>query len=71
MSQSKKHSILESSVNVISGLIISFMIQLFIFPFLGIPMTLGQNITLTLIFSFASLIRGYVLRRIFNKLKTK
>jgi hypothetical protein len=64
--QSKKHSILESVVNVITGLLISFLIQLWIYPLLNIPVTLNQNIFITLVFFAASFIRGYIIRRIFN-----
>jgi len=64
--QSKKHSVLESITNVIVGLIVSFLIQLWIYPLLKIPVTLNQNIIITLVFFLASFIRGYVVRRIFN-----
>jgi hypothetical protein len=64
--QSKKHSLIESIVNVLSGLIISFLIQLWIYPLLKIPVTLNQNIIITVVFFIASFIRGYVVRRVFN-----
>lgn len=64
--QSKKHSIIESFVNVISGLIISFLIQLWIYPLLNIDVSLNQNIFITFVFFIASFIRGYIVRRIFN-----
>ena len=67
--QSKKHSILESITNVIVGLVISFLIQLAIYPILNIPVTLSQNIIITIVFFIASFVRGYVIRRIFNKIK--
>jgi len=65
--QTKRQSILESTVNVISGLIISFAIQLAIFPILNIPVTINQNFIITAIFFVASFVRGYIIRRIFNK----
>lgn len=68
MTQSKKHSLLESATNVIAGLIISFAIQLVIYPLMGIPVSLKQNVVLTAVFFVASFIRGYVIRRIFNRL---
>jgi hypothetical protein len=64
--QSKKHSVLESVVNVIAGLLISFLIQLWIYPLLNIAVTLNQNIFITFVFFIASFIRGYIIRRIFN-----
>jgi hypothetical protein len=66
--QSKKQSILETVTNVIAGLIVSFVIQLIIYPILNIPVSINQNIFITFVFFVASFIRGYVIRRIFNKL---
>lgn len=68
MKQSKKNSLLESATNVIAGLIISFAIQLVIYPIMDIPVTVKQNVLLTAVFFIASFIRGYVIRRIFNRL---
>ena len=64
--QSKRHSMIEAVVNVITGLLISFLIQLWIYPLLNIPVTLNQNIFITCVFFAASFIRGYIIRRIFN-----
>lgn len=69
MSQNRKHSILESITNVIIGLITSFLIQIAIYPILGIPVTFNQNVIITIVFFIASFIRGYVIRRIFNKMQ--
>ena len=69
MSQKRKHSVLESLVNVLTGLVVSFSIQLVIYPAMRIQVTIGQNILITFIFLIASFIRGYVIRRIFNKIK--
>lgn len=67
--QTKKHSTIESLVNTITGLITSFLIQIWIYPFLGIKVNLNQNLFITLIFFIASFLRGYIVRRIFNNLK--
>jgi hypothetical protein len=69
MSQKKKHSLLEAITNVIAGLLISFLIQLWIYPLLNIPVSLKQNIFITAVFFIASFIRGYIIRRIFNRIK--
>jgi hypothetical protein len=66
--QTKKHSVYESITNQISGLVISFLIQLILYPVLNIEVSLNQNIFITFVFFIASFIRGYVIRRIFNKL---
>ena len=67
--QSKKHSTLESLTNTIVGLLTSFLIQLVIYPLLNIPVTLNQNIIITVVFFVVSFLRGYLIRRVFNKIK--
>jgi len=67
--QKKKLSLIESLTNTFTGLLISFGIQLLIYPALNIPVRIEQNIIITLIFTFASILRGYIVRRIFNKLR--
>jgi len=67
MSQSKKQSAIESLTNIIVGLITSFLIQLVIYPVLNIPVSLGQNVIITIVFFIVSFLRGYLLRRYFNK----
>jgi len=65
--QSKKQSAIESLTNIIVGLLTSFLIQLIIYPLLNIPVSIGQNIIITMVFFIASFIRGYLIRRFFNK----
>ncbi len=69
MKQSKKHSLIESIANVVVGLVISFLIQLIIYPALNIKVSINQNLFITMVFFLASFFRGYVIRRIFNNLK--
>jgi len=67
MSQSKKMSVTEAIAGTVFGLLTSFLIQLIIYPTLNIPVTISQNIIITVIFFLASIIRGYTIRRIFNR----
>ena len=67
MKQSKRDSILESITNVVLGLIISFVLQLVLYPILDIPVTINQNLIITFVFFVASFLRGYLIRRFFNK----
>jgi hypothetical protein len=39
--------------------------QLLVFPLFGLATTLGQNLTIGLIFTLVSLVRSYALRRAF------
>lgn len=65
--QSKKAALIETVINVGSGYIIGILTQLAVFPLLGIEVSLAENALLTLIFSISSLLRGYFIRRIANK----
>lgn len=66
--QTKKQSTIETVVQTIIGLAISIIIQVILYPIMDIPVTLNQNIVITIVFFLSSLIRGYVIRRIFNKI---
>lgn len=65
--QSKRNSFIESAVQTFIGLAVSFLIQLIIYPLLSIPVSIGQNVIITLVFTVVSIIRGYLVRRLFNK----
>ena len=67
--QSKKYSRYESLTNTIAGLVLSFLVQIIIYPALDIPVTLSQNIFITFVFLLVSYIRSYTIRRIFNSLR--
>ena len=69
--QSKKLSIIESLINTIVGLFISFVIQIFIYSILEIPVTINQNVIITFVFFVVSFLRGYAIRRIFTNIKQK
>ena len=66
MSQSKKQSVVESVTQTMIGLITSIAVQLIIYPLMGIPVSFKQNLIITAIFFTVSIIRGYVVRRLFN-----
>lgn len=66
MSQSKKQSVLESTIQTLIGLGISIAVQLIIYPLMGIPVSLKQNVIITIVFFTVSIIRGYLVRRYFN-----
>lgn len=68
--QSRRHSAIESVTNTLTGLVVSFIIQLIIYPIMDIPVRLSQNVIITFVFTIASILRGYVVRRIFNRVKS-
>lgn len=65
--QSKKNSLIETVTQTVIGLGTSILIQVIIYPLMGIPVTLFQNVIITFIFFAVSIIRGYFIRRLFNK----
>ena len=69
MKQSKIQSLSESFTTVGSGLVIAILIQILIFPLYNIEITLFENIQLATIFTISSIIRVYVIRRCFNRIR--
>lgn len=68
MKQSKQKSLIESVIQTVIGLGTSVLIQAVLYPIMGIPVTFFQNLIITLVFFVVSIVRGYFVRRIFNKL---
>ena len=67
--QTKKQSAIESIIQTIIGLGTSILIQIILYPLMGIPVTFEQNIMITFVFFIVSILRGFFVRRIFNKSK--
>lgn len=67
--QSNKLSLYESIIQTVIGVVFGFLIQKFLFPLIGIIINDEQNIKAITIFLFASFIRQYGIRRIFNLFK--
>lgn len=66
MSQSRKMSLIEQLVSVAIGFAVSLFIQLTLLPAMGIKTTYGQDFIIVAVFTAASIIRGYIVRRGFN-----
>lgn len=65
--QSKADSFMESVCNIAVGFVISWMVWIWIVaPIMGYDTHAGEGFWITCIFTVTSLIRQYVLRRIFN-----
>ncbi|WP_210707378.1 DUF7220 family protein [Maribacter dokdonensis] len=65
--QTKKQSFIESLSNTAIGFIVSYASTFLIFPLVGFESNGGKNLIITLYFTAVSILRGYVLRRYFNK----
>jgi len=64
--QKRKHSLIESISNTMIGFLVSLGIQLIIYPVMDIPVRFDQNLIITSVFTIASILRGYFVRRMFN-----
>ena len=64
--QKKHHSLIESISNTMIGFLVSLGIQLIIYPVMDIPVRFDQNLIITSVFTIASILRGYFVRRMFN-----
>jgi hypothetical protein len=65
--QSKRYSVYEAIANNIVAFVISIVIGKFIYPLYGFKPSLADNASLVAVFTIASFIRSYFLRRLFNK----
>ena len=58
-------SLIESVANTGAGFLVSLLIQITLFSVMAIETTTGQNLTMSGVFTLASLVRGYLMRRLF------
>lgn len=69
--QTRKGSLAETVVSTVIGYCVSFGAQAVIYPLFDIHVTHGQNAQITALFTLVSLVRGYFVRRLFNRLHGK
>ena len=67
--QTRQQSFIESCVNVAIGYVVALASQLLVFPWFGINIPLSHNIAIGGIFTFVSIGRSYMVRRMFNYLQ--
>jgi hypothetical protein len=61
-------SMIEAITNTLVGFVMSILLQLMMTSALSIQMSLDQNLIMSLVFTVASVARGYLVRRMFLKL---
>jgi len=71
VSQSRLMSLAESVANVVVGYGIAVMTQILVFPWFGLNATLSGNLAMGGIFTVASILRSYTLRRLFEALRPR
>jgi hypothetical protein len=67
MPQSRRLSLLEAMTNVFVGYALAVLTQLIVFPWFGLTTSLQDNLAIGAAFVGVSLIRSYVLRRVFER----
>ena len=60
-------SLIESFIDVGSGLILAILIQLYIFPFFGLYPTILDSLGIALIFTVVSITRSWLWRLLFRR----
>ena len=64
-SQTRSMSLVESIANTGAGFALSLLIQISLFSLMSIETTTTQNLLMSGVFTVASLVRGYLMRRLF------
>jgi hypothetical protein len=65
--QSRCRSLVEALTNVVVGYALAVLAQIIVFPWFGLHPSLGENLAIGSLFTLISLIRGYALRRVFER----
>ena len=69
MKQSRLMSLVEAITNVVVGYGVAVFTQILIFPIFGLHTTLAQNLQMGLLFTCVSIIRSFLLRRLFEAIR--
>ncbi|MCL1630133.1 hypothetical protein M3N55_15520 [Roseibaca sp. V10] len=68
MSQTRSMSAIEAVANTVIGWGVALATQLVAFPAVGLQATPWQHVTISLAFTSVSVMRSYLLRRLFARL---
>lgn len=66
--QQKSHSVIESLFNVLIGFGISMVANMIVLPWFGFKVSLSSAFGIGVIFTLISIVRSYLLRRLFNRI---
>jgi hypothetical protein len=69
--QKKRHSFLEAITSTAIGFLVTLVAQCFLFPYYGIQISVGDNLQIVAWMTVISVLRQYVLRRVFNRYAMK
>ena len=65
--QTRKQSLIETTTSVLIGYLVALASQMAIFPIFGIYVPFSDNLLIGLWFTAVSIVRGYAVRRYFNR----
>ena len=68
MHQSRRMSLVEAVANVVVGYLLALATQIVVFPLFGVHISMADDFAIGGIFALISLLRGFMLRRIFERL---
>ena len=71
MKQSRAMSLVEAAVNVVAGYVVALAAQMVVFPFFNVSLSFSDNLLIGAIFTVVSLVRSYVLRRVFEAVRVR
>ena len=71
MKQSRRMSLIEAGANVAVGYGVAVAAQLVVFPWFGLPASLGDSLAIGAIFTAVSILRSYVMRRLFEAIRVR
>jgi hypothetical protein len=71
MRQSRIMSMVETATNVVVGYGLAIATQIMVFPWFGIEAALKEHLAIGLVFMAVSLVRGYLLRRLFEAIRVR
>ena len=64
--QTKKQSFIEVNISTVIGFMVSYMLSYTVLPLYGVEQSYSVSFQITLIYTIASVFRGYFVRRYFN-----
>ena len=68
MKQSRMMSLVEAVTNVAVGYGLAVVTQIIVFPWFGLEAALGEHLAIGMAFVGVSLVRSYLLRRLFERI---
>jgi hypothetical protein len=71
MKQTRTMSLVESIANVLVGYGVAVTTQMLVFPLFGWQASVQDNLAIGLIFTGVSLVRSFLLRRVFESIRVR